>query len=442
MKKKERVRKGLSSFQLIIISFASMIIIGSLLLMLPFATKDGKGSSFFDALFTATSASCVTGLVVRDTATYWSGFGQAIILLLIQIGGMGVITMILAFSLIAGRKMNLRQRNTMREAISAPSVAGIAKLTGFVIITTLIIEALGTIGLSFVFCKEFGFWKGLWYSLFHSVSAFCNAGFDLMGSYSSLTSYVRSPLVNIIIVILIVVGGIGFLTWDDIKTNKHHLRKYRMQSKVILVSTAFLILIPALYLFFFEFDNVPLGERTLASLFQSVTLRTAGFNTMDLTSVSEPGQMIMIVLMLIGGAPGSTAGGMKITTFAVMLASAISVFRRKEHTHFFGRRLPKETEKNALTIAIIYISLFLLGGVIISKIEGIPMLTSMFETASAIGTVGLTLGITPQLGVISRIIIIVLMFVGRVGGLTLVFSALKLRASSGSRMPEEAINVG
>ena len=260
-----------------------------------------------------------------------------------------------------------------------------------------------------VFCRDFGFWKGIWYALFHSISAFCNAGFDLIGirtPFSSLTSYSVQPIVNLVIMMLIIAGGIGFLTWEDIKNHKWHFKKYRMQSKVIFMVTGILIFLPALYFFYFEFSNVPLMERVWVSLFQSVTPRTGGFNTAVLTSLCDVGQMFFIIVMIIGGSPGSTAGGMKTTTLAVLVSSALSVFRKKEHTHFFGRRIPDDTIKNAATVFLMYIVLFLVGGMVISSTEDIPLMTALFETASAIGTVGLSLRITPALGFVSHLILI------------------------------------
>ena len=439
------IKKRLSSSQIIILGFAALILIGSLLLMLPVSTQDGRSANFSDALFTATSAVCVTGLVVQDTATYWSTFGQAVIIALIQIGGMGVVTVAIAISAFSGKQISLKQRSTMQEAISAHKVGGIVRLTGFIIKMTIIFELLGAVIMAPTFCKEFGVLKGIWYAVFHSISAFCNAGFDLMGvktPYSSLTYFVDNPVINFVIMSLIIIGGIGFMTWDDIKVNKHHVRKYRMQSKVILITTVLLISLPTLYFFLFEFGDKPMGERIWSSLFQSVTPRTAGFNTADLTQISETGTAITIMLMLIGGSPGSTAGGMKTTTLAVLFSTAISVFRRREHTHFFGRRVNDDTIRNAATILMMYVILFLTGGFLISHIESLPLLTCLYETASAIGTVGLTLGITPNLGIASQIILIVLMYIGRVGGLTLIFSALSGNQGNTARLPQEKITVG
>ncbi len=441
----EQMKKRLSSSQIIILGFAAAILSGSFLLMLPFATRDGRGAGFADALFTAASAVCVTGLVVQDTATYWSIFGQAVIIFLIQIGGMGVVTVAVALALFSGKKISLKQRSTMQEAISAPKVGGIVRLTGFIVRTSLLLELLGAAVMAPVFCKEFGIGRGVWYAVFHSISAFCNAGFDLMGCrtpYSSLTYFKENPVIDLSVMALIVIGGIGFMTWDDIKTNRHHIRKYRMQSKVVLVTTVLLILLPAAYFFFFEFAETPLAERVWTSLFQSVTPRTAGFNTVDLTQISETGLFLMIILMLVGGSPGSTAGGMKTTTFAVILSTVGSVFRREEHTHLFGRRVEEGTVRNAAAVLTMYLTLFLAGGLVISRIEELPLLTCLYETASAVGTVGLTLGITPKLGMISRSILILLMYLGRVGGLTLVFAALSGHQGNTVRLPRGKITVG
>ena len=437
-------KRKLSSSQIILFGFAGVIMIGTLLLMLPFATNSGQSAPFWDALFTSTSAVCVTGLIVQDTAVYWSGFGQAVILLLIQIGGMGVITVAAAITMASGKKISLMQRSTMKDAISAPQVGGIVRFTGFILKGIFLFELLGALVLMTVFVPEYGV-KGIWLAVFHSISAFCNAGFDLMGTkspYSSLTSYADHPVVNITIMLLIVIGGIGFLTWQDIRQNGIHIQRYRMQSKVILATTGILLLVPTLYFFIFEFSAEPMGRRILLSAFQSVTPRTAGFNTTDLTALSETGQTLTIGLMLIGGSPGSTAGGMKTTTAAVLVACAVAVFRRRENGRFFGRRIADDTVKNAITVFLMYISLFLLGGMIISRVEGLPILTCLFETASAIGTVGLTLGITPGLHLISKLILISLMFLGRIGGLTLIFATLSANKNTLSKLPLEKITVG
>lgn len=434
-----------TSFQIIIGGFIAVILIGALLLMLPVSSKAGIVTPFNEALFTSTSAVCVTGLVVQDTATYWSWFGQGIILVLIQIGGLGVITIAVSFALLSGRKISLMQRSVMQEAISAPKVGGIVRLTGFVLKGTFLVEFTAAFIMMPVFVKDFGA-KGIWMAIFHSISAFCNAGFDLMGTenakYASLTSYISHPLINITIMLLIIIGGIGFLTWEDILKNKYRIKSYRMQTKVILTTSLLLILFPAFFFFFRDFADMPMQERIFSSLFQAVTPRTAGFNTADLTMMTKDGLGIVIVLMLVGGSPGSTAGGMKTTTLAVLIANTLACFRRKEDAQMFGRRIETSTVKNAATIFMMYIVLFFGGAIVISTVEDLSFSTCLFETASAIGTVGLTLGITPELGVISQTILMILMFLGRVGGLTLIYAALSGSGKKISKLPQEKMTVG
>lgn len=440
-----KIPKRLNSFQIIVLGFACVILVGALLLMLPISSASGQVTPFLDSLFTSTTSVCVTGLVVQDTGTYWSLFGQVIILILVQIGGLGVITVVTCLAILGGRKIGLFQRSIMQESVAAPQVGGIVELTGFILRVTFVIELLGAMILAPVFCKDFGIGRGIWMAVFHSISAFCNAGLDLMGSrekYSSLTSYIDNPVINITIMCLIIVGGIGFLTWNDVRTHKFKIKHYRMQSKLILVVTLLLIVIPAVGFFFLEFEDMPMKQRVYSSLFQAVTPRTAGFNTADLTQMSEGGQLSVIGLMMIGGSPGSTAGGMKTTTFAVIVGCAIAVFRRRDSVHFFGRRVPDETISVALTLFFMYISLPVVSAIIISSVETLPIMTCLFETVSAIATVGLTLGITPGLTAVSRMILIVLMFLGRVGGLTLVYAAVSGAKVQMGRYPQDKLTVG
>ncbi|WP_294846967.1 potassium transporter TrkG [uncultured Eubacterium sp.] len=445
MPKKSNIKKRLSSFQVILLGFAGVILLGALLLMLPISSAERVITPFNEALFTSTSAVCVTGLVVKDTGSYWSAFGQAVIITLIQIGGLGVVTIAASFSMLAGRRISLMQRSTMQDAISAPKVGGIVKLTKFIITGTFIIEAVGAVSMMPVFCKNFGA-KGIWMSVFHSVSAFCNAGFDILGTegnqFCSLTPYTSNPVINITVMLLIIIGGIGFLTWDDICNNKFKIKKYSMQSKIILLTSLILILLPAIYFFIFDYSDYSIGNRLLASLFQSVTTRTAGFNTTDLTKLTRPSQAIMIFLMLVGGSPGSTAGGLKTTTMAVLILNAFACFKRKENVCAFGRRIDDSVIKNAATIVMMYITLFFIGGVSICTIEKLPLVASLFETASAIGTVGLTLGITPKLSLASQIILIILMYLGRVGGLTLIYATLSVKKQINAKLPLDKITVG
>ncbi len=435
----------LTTFQVISVGFLSFILLGTLLLMLPFSSRAQGSASVGDCLFTATSAVCVTGLVVRDTASTWSPFGQAVILFLIQIGGLGVVTAAISLAFVSGKKIGLMQRSTMQEAIAAPQVGGIVRLTKFIIFVTFVIEMMGALLLLPFFSGEFGFLPGVWYALFHSVSAFCNAGFDLMGlnaPFSSLTNYSQHIGINLVLILLITVGGIGFLVWNDIKEHRFHFRQYRLQSKIVLITSVILVALPFLWITAFEMTDRPVAERLLPALFQSVTLRTAGFNTVDLSKLSPSTQSIMILWMLIGGSPGSTAGGMKTTTIAVLFLTARAVFKRKEQTECLGRRIENDTILHAAAILVMYFVLFFFSGIAISQIEGLPLLDCLFETASAIGTVGITLGITSRLGLISRAILIVLMFLGRVGGLTLIYAAQSARRGTQSALPLERITVG
>lgn len=441
-----RIRKRkLSSFQLILLGFAGVILLGALILTLPISSKSHEWTSFTDALFTSTSAVCVTGLIVFDTATHWTIFGQIMILLLIQIGGMGVVTVAVSLAVVSGKKIGLFSRETMKNAISAPNVSGIVRLTGFIIKGSFLIEMIGALVMMPVFCTDYGA-EGIWMAVFHSVSAFCNAGFDIMGTksgeFTSLTHYSVQPVINITIMLLIVIGGIGFLVWEDICKHKWRLKNYRTQSKVVLIVTAALIVLPAIYFFFFEFGDLPVGERIFASLFQSVTPRTAGFNTVNLAAISDTGLYLMIILMLIGGSPGSTAGGMKTTTIAVLFSSAFSVFRKKDNAELMKRRIDDETVKTASAVFLMYTTLFLAGGMAISTIENLPIMSCLYETASAVGTVGLTLGITPTLGIASKLILILSMFFGRVGGLTLIYAAFGANKKQVAKLPADTIAVG
>lgn len=434
-----------SSFQIIILACLAVILAGTGLLMLPAAAAGGQRSSFETALFTSTSAVCVTGLVMEDTATYWSSFGQAVILVLIQIGGLGIVTVAAFIVNVSGRKMSLIQRSTLQDSISAHQIGGVVKMTTFIFTVVLIVETAGALLLLPVFWAEYGV-RGIWMSVFHSVSAFCNAGFDIMGdktgAFSSLTAFYARPGIVLPVCALIIFGGIGFLTWDDIVSHGFHLKRYRMQSKAILAGTAALILLPAAGLFFGEFSAYPLKERLLLSVFQAVTPRTAGFNTADIASMSGVGRAMTVVLMLIGGSPGSTAGGFKTTTLMVLIANAVSVFRRRRSPQMFGRRIEDETVKTAAALLMLYLLLTFLGALFISVREGLPIGICIFETASAIGTVGLSMGITPSLGFASHLVLIGLMFFGRVGGLTLLYAAVSTRSTEIAQCPAEKISVG
>ncbi|MCR5345172.1 MAG: Trk family potassium uptake protein [Lachnospiraceae bacterium] len=436
--------KSRSAFRVIVFSFFILIMGGSILLMLPISSCNRSMTSFSDALFTAVSATCVTGLVVKDTATYWSMFGQFVILILIQIGGMGVITVGLAILRASGKKIGLRQREIMQESVNAHSIGGMVRLTSFIVKGSVIIEAFGAALLLPVFLRELSPLKAIWYSVFHSVSAFCNAGFDLMGvrgQFSSLISYSSNVYLNVVIMLLIITGGIGFLTWDDIIEKRFELKKYTLQSKVVLVTSLILIVVPAVYFMFGEYASLPVRERILSSFFQSVTARTAGFNTQDISGMSDAGSAVMLMLMMVGGSSGSTAGGMKTTTIAVLFLAAITVFGRRSEVRCFKRRISDETIRTAGAILFMYFVLTTVVGLVISKVDGLPLLASLFEADSAIATVGLTMGITPGLSLLSRTLLMLLMFFGRVGALTLVYATVSVEDDS-ARYPLEKLNVG
>ena len=439
------LKRKLTTFRMIIIGFLGLILFGAFLLMLPVSVNGPETASFEDALFTSTSAVCVTGLVVKDTASYWSAFGQVVILLLIQVGGLGIVSVAALIAMISGRKITLRQRSLLQDSISAHQIGGLVKMNRFIFRAALIIEITGALVMLPVFCRDYGF-SGIWMSVFHSVSAFCNAGFDIMGDrtgpFSSLTSYSSNPGIVIPVCLLIILGGIGFLTWNDFAAHKLRFHRYTMQSKVVLTTSALLIIIPQVLLLLFEYTGYPLKDRFLLSLFQAVTPRTAGFNTASLTALTGTGSMLLIILMLIGGSPGSTAGGMKTTTAAVLTANAFSVFQKKKSVQMFGRRIEDGTVRNAATLFLMYVTLPLISAAVISLTENLPAGTCLFETVSAIGTVGLSKGITPSLGPVSHLILIILMFLGRVGGLTLIYAAVNVIGSEVSQRPVEKIIVG
>ncbi len=437
--------RKMSSFQIIICGFLAVILVGTMILMLPISTAGRQWASFETALFTSVSAVCVTGLVVQDTASFWSAFGQFIIMLLIQIGGLGIISVTAFLVTVSGRKISLLQRSLLMESISADQVGGIVKMTSFIFRLAFTVELIGAVLMMPSFCIHFGL-SGIWMSVFHSVSAFCNAGFDVMGrhtgTFSSLTYFSDSFGVVIPICALIIIGGIGFLTWGDVAFHGIHFKRYRMQSKVIIVTTALLIFFPTLFFFLNDFAAYPLKQRLCLSLFQAVTPRTAGFNTADMAAVTGVGRVMMIVLMLIGGSPGSTAGGIKTTTAAVLCANVLSTVRRRRSTQLFGRRIDDETVRQSATLLMIYPLFVLSAAQVISFIEDIPIGPCIFETASAIGTVGLSLGITPSLGTMSHLLLISLMFFGRVGALTIMFAATSRDGQEVAQCPFAKIHVG
>ena len=435
----------LSGAQTILLGFVILILAGAFLLMLPFSSRSGEWTSVTDALFTATSASCVTGLVLYDTWSHWTWFGQLVILSLIQIGGLGVVTMTTVLSKIVGKRLGLQARTTMQEAVSAPNLGEIMKYTRFIFLGCMIFEVLGAVALSPVFISEYGPLKGIWLSVFTSISAFCNAGFALNGThgeFSSMTPYMDNPVVVITLVFLILTGGLGFLTWMDIRKHGFKFYKYSTQSKLIIVMELLLVFIPMIYLWFGEYGDYPANQRFLASLFQAVTPRTAGFNTTDYNDFSGTGVVMTIILMLIGGAPGSTAGGMKITTITILFLTMLAFFKREKSPAIFKRRITTEAIYGAVAVFMLDVMLAVLGSMSIARIEHRAFLTALFESASAVGTVGLSMGITPTLHTVSKFILIILMYTGRVGGLTLVFAAITRKSTGNRQYPADNIAVG
>lgn len=439
----------LTPLRTIILGYFVIICLGAFLLCLPIASRGGQWTNYFDTLFTATSATCVTGLIVFDTYTYWSIFGQIVILIMIQVGGIGFMTLAISAMTLTKRKIGLRSRYTLQESVNAVQVGGIVRMTRFILIGTTFFEISGAVLLSFRFCPQYGFWKGVYFAVFHSVSAFCNAGFDLMGGsepFSSLTQYASDPLVNVVIVLLIIIGGLGFFVWSDIKTNKFRFRRYKLHTKVVLVTTAALIILPFLFLLFTERYNPNFSESPhtylLSALFQTVTTRTAGFNTADLTTISDAGILCMIFLMLIGGSPSSTAGGLKTTTLAMLIASLVSVLKKRKSITCFQRRINDNALLSIISIVALYVLLFFGCAMLICAFDSLSLKESMFETASAIGTVGLTLGVTPTLGTASHFILMALMFFGRVGGLTLLLALHDQQSATPSKYPVENITIG
>ncbi len=442
-------KRKLSYTQLIVLSFLGVILVGALFLCLPISSASGAWTPPLDALFTATSATCVTGLVVVDTYTHWSIFGQIVILLLIQIGGLGFMTIMTLFAIITHRRITLHQRKLLMQSAGNYHLNGVMSLIQKILLGTVIFEGAGALILSIRFIPKLGFWEGIYNSVFHAVSAFCNAGFDLMGKYgqfSSLTTFREDPLVQIVVMSLIVIGGVGFFVWSDLLKCKWHFKNYTLHTKIVLSTTVFLIFSGAIGFFFLEKNtsmvDLSFGERILASFFQSITTRTAGFNTIDQAALSDGGGMLSIILMLIGGSPGSTAGGMKTTTILIVVLNIIASIHNRDGIEIFKKRIDDETVKQAAAITGIYMFLTIAVSTVIVAIEPADLEHVLFEVSSAIGTVGVTMGITPTLSSFSHIILMLLMFVGRVGGLTFALAFSTESVSADIQRPREKVLVG
>lgn len=446
----------LTPVRLLVLGYLAVILIGTLLLIIPFASKIPGSASFMDALFTTVSASCVTGLVVQDTFTHWSLFGQIVILLLIQIGGIGFMTVVFLLLRLGKRKIGLKERAFMKESVGAPVISGMGRLTTTILLGTLLFEGLGAIILCFRFVPDFGWGQGIWCAVFTSVSAFCNAGFDLMGGkygeFSSMTHYSGDPIVCLTIPLLIIIGGLGFFVWQDIKRNKFHFRKYELHTKLVLIMTAALVLIPTGVVMLAE-DYLPWRERILSSFFTAVTPRTAGFNVLPLhgtSGIKSVTLFLTIILMIVGGSSGSTAGGIKTNTVAVLGLSVLSLVRGKRSVECFGRRIDEDNVKNAAQFATVFLLLIVVGTVLLCLFEEhnpafadnpVTVTDAVFEVVSAIATVGLTTGITPSLTLGSQIVLCVLMFFGRAGCMTVLLS-WRTPATPTTELPLEKVRVG
>lgn len=431
---KRRLRQlELNPPRVLALGFAGLILIGAILLNLPIASKSGESIGFINALFTSASSVCVTGLVVVNTGEYWSLFGHIVIICLIQMGGLGFMTLATLVALILGKKITLKERLIIKEQLNQETMSGLVKLTKYVILSTFAIEGLGALFLSTRFIPRYGFIKGLWFSIFHSISAFCNAGFDITGN--NIVPFKGDIVVNLTIAFLIIIGGLGFSVYIDISRHKR-FNRLSLHSKLVLVITLILIIVGMILFYLIEWDNPgtlePLNskERIIASFFQSVVTRTAGFNSIDMSKMKDTTTFIMIILMFIGGSPGSTAGGIKTTTFGAILLTTFTVIRGGRDVVAYKRRIPQEIIYRALTIASIGIFLVTVISMILTISEGANFLDLLFETTSAFATVGLTRGVTPDLTDFGKILIAITMYLGRVGPLTMAFAFAKRQKNS------------
>lgn len=426
------------------------IFVGAFLLMLPISSTNGQWTDFLSSLFTSTSATCVTGLVVVDTASHWSLFGQIVILCLIQVGGLGFVSMGVLFSMFLKRRIRLGTRTLLSESLNTDSIGGVIRLVRKALLGTLIIEGIGMLCLATVFIPQFGILQGFWFSLFHSVSAFCNAGFDILGEvyepYASLVPYAGNVVINVVIMSLIVIGGIGFVVWSDLLEHRLQFRKYRLHTKIVLVMTTFLLVGGCLLFYYFEQDGVLKGlsvpEQLMYAMFSSVTARTAGFNTVDYASVRECSILLMIVLMYIGGSPGSTAGGIKTTTASALVLSLISNIRGEYGTNVFNRQISNENIRKSSNLLVLTLILAVGSIMAICGFQNLDMMDVAFEVFSALGTVGLTVGITRDLLPICKVILIVLMYLGRVGTMSFAYGFFEKKKVPALQNPVEKVMVG
>ncbi len=436
-----------SPTRIIIFVFIAIIAVGTLLLMLPVSSASGEFTDPFTALFTATSATCVTGLVVRDTYAYWSTFGQIIILIMIQAGGLGFMSIVSIFFFLMNKKIGLRERLLMMQSLNLNDLGGVVSISKHILLGTLIFEGLGAAILSLCFVPAQGL-RGIWMGIFHSVSAFCNAGFDIIGS-TSVMPYSNNPIVLLTLAALVVIGGLGFFVWEDLIRLFRRKKRLTVYTKIVLVSTGILLAGGTVCFLITEYANpetlggMSAPYKLLHAFFQSVTTRTAGFDAVGQEKLTDTSKMLSIILMLIGGSGGSTAGGIKTVTVSVLFLSVIAAFRGKRELVIFGRRISDTNISNAVAVAVMGVSIALISGMLISFINGIPMLDSLYEAASAYGTVGLTSGVTGAANTVSKVILIICMFAGKVGVTTISVAFMVNRSSNSNiRYPSENIMIG
>ncbi len=442
-----------SPAEMLIYGFALVILLGAMLLSLPIASASGTSSGFINALFTATSAVCVTGLVVVDTGTFWSGFGKVVIIFLIQIGGLGFMSLTTMFFVLAGKRITIKDRLLIQSSVNMDSLSGVVKFTKYIFFSAIIIEVIGALILALVFIPEYGFLKGTAYSFFHAISAFCNAGFDLFGNYSSLTKYVDNFIVNFAIAGLIILGGLGFAVTSDI-INIRKFEKMTMHAKLALTVTGVLLIIGFVLFFIFEYNNpktlgnLSFPSKLMAAFFQSVTPRTAGYNTIDIAALTAPSLFLTMLLMFIGASPGSTGGGVKTTTFAIIMMTVGSVLHGKKDVIAFKRSIQGPAIRRAISVVVIALAIVIVMIFVLLCTEPEASFeTVVFEVLSAFGTVGLTTGLTPHLSVAGKIAISITMFVGRLGPLTVAYaisrSEKRARENIGTyKLPEGNIMIG
>ena len=444
--------RSLNATRVVAVSFAVIILVGALLLTLPIASRSGESAGFFTGLFTATSATCVTGLILVDTWTQWSLFGQVVILAMIQLGGLGFMTVITLVSFALHRRIGLSERLIMVSTLNLNDLDGVVRVVRHALMGTFLLEGIGAVILSACMIPAFGIAGGIWRGSFHAVSAFCNAGFDLLGgrfgAFSSLVGYNDHPVVLLTIAALIMGGGLGFFVWEDI-LRKRSIHRLSVYSKMVLLMTALLIVGGAAFFLVEEYanpatlGNMPFWQKLCNALFQSVTLRTAGFDAIGQGGLSDSSKAFSSILMLIGGSSGSTAGGLKTATVAVLLLALRSGLAGREQVTFRGRTIPYRRVLNAMTLALVMLFLFLVGSMVISTVEGLPYLDCAFEVASAMGTVGLTTGLTPNLTPFSQTLIILLMYLGRVGVLSFSIALMtRGRTMDKIRYPEMNVMIG